>query len=547
MPGQIVPDKDDALRYDIIIVGAGPAGCILANRLSADPRKRVLLLEAGSVSRSIWLDIPVGYMHTIGNPRYDWCYKTAIEPGLGGRSIPCPRGKALGGSTIMNGMFQVRGQAADFDHWRQLGLTGWGWDDVLPYFTKHEDYFGGASALHGAGGELRVDAARVSWPVLDLIARACVQEGIPAVADFNEGDNEGVGPLHVTQKDGWRWSANRAFLDPVKARKNLDVVTDALAERILFDGRRANGISYRTPAGTQTAAAREVILAAGAIASPQLLMLSGVGPADHLRGHDITPVIDRPGVGANLHDHLQMRVSYRLDNVATLNQRYNSWFGKAAIALEYMAFRTGPMSMAPTTLGIFAKTDPKVPYANVGYNVLPFSRTGGGMNAGFHDFPGVTMIVYDLRPTSRGSLRLVAPDVSAQPDIFFNYLGTEEDQQVAVDSIRLTRRIMRQPALAAHRPFEIMPGEQVADGDDAALLDVFRHNAMTIFHPVGSAKMGLPSDPYAVVDERLRVIGVQNLRVVDASVMPQITSGNTNAPTMMIAEKGAAMILEDAR
>jgi choline dehydrogenase-like flavoprotein len=542
-----MPGDHDGKQYDYVIVGAGPAGCILANRLSADPNCRVLLLEAGHDDRSIWLHIPVGYMHTIGNPRYDWCYRTVVEAGLGGRSIPCPRGKAVGGSTIMNGMFQVRGQAADYDHWRQLGLAGWGWDDVLPFFLKHEDYFAGASAAHGAGGELRVDEARVSWPVLDLVARAAMEEGIPAVTDFNGGDNEGVGPLHVTQKNGWRWSANRAFLDPVKARPNLDIVTGAVANLIRFDGKRATGTSYRTPAGPRTANAREVILAAGAIASPQLLMLSGVGPADHLRQHGIAPLIDKPGVGANLHDHLQMRASYRLDNVATLNERYNSWFGKAKIALEYLAFRTGPMSMAPTTLGIFAKTDPKLPRANVGYNVLPFSRTGGGMNAGFHDFPGVTMIVYDLRPSSRGSLRLVSSDMATPPEIHFNYLGTDEDRHVALDSIRLTRRIMRQPALAPYRPKEIMPGEAIADHDDAALLDIFQKNAMSIFHPVGSAKMGLPSDPLAVVDERLRVIGVDNLRVVDASVMPVITSGNTNAPTMMIAEKGAAMILDDAR
>jgi choline dehydrogenase len=388
----------DAERFDYVIVGGGSAGCVLANRLSADPSARVLVVEAGRDGGSVWLKIPAGYMRLIGNPRFDWCFMTAVEPGLNNRSIACPRGKALGGSSVMNGMFQVRGQADDYDHWRQLGLTGWGWSDVLPYFKAHEDFVGGAGPVHGAGGELRVELSRVSWPVLDIVREAAMQDGLPLRDDFNTGEHEGVGPMHVTQKKGVRWSARRAFLEPALRRKNLKVESEAMAGRVLFDGKRAIGIEYRKGGEKRVAlASREVIMAAGAIGTPQILMLSGVGPAAHLRERDINVVLDKPGIGGNLQDHLQMRVSYRLEGVPTLNQRYNSIFGKLGMALEYAAFRTGPMTMAPSTLGIFAKSDPRRDRPNLGFNALPFSRKSGNMSAGFHPFPGVTMCVYDLQ------------------------------------------------------------------------------------------------------------------------------------------------------
>ena len=531
-------------EFDYIIVGAGSAGCVLANRLSADASKRVLLLEAGSRDNWIWFHIPVGYLFAIGNPRADWLFKTEPEPGLNGRSLNYPRGKVIGGSSAINGMIYMLGQAADYDNWRQLGLPGWSWDDVRPFFRKHVDHFL-KSEHHASGGEWRVEEMRLSWDILEAFRQAAIQNGIPAVEDFNTGDNEGVCFFHVNQKRGRRWSAARGFLKPVQRRKNLRVETGCLAECVLFDGKRASGVRWRKNGVVRSARCRgEVILAAGAIGSPHLLMLSGVGPAAQLANCGVPILLDKPGVGANLQDHLQLRMIFKVEGVKTLNETYASLLQRAGMGLDYLFRRRGPLTMAPSQLGIFTRSDRTQDRANIQYHVQPLSLDKFGEP--LHPFPAFTASVANIRPTSRGRLTLKSSDPAAPPAIAPNYLSTPEDCRVAADSIRVTRKIVAQAALQRFKPVEYLPGAGVRD-DEAALERAAGDIGTTIFHPVGTAKMGRDDDIRAVVDARLCVIGLDGLRVIDASVMPSITSGNTNSPTMMIAEKGAAMILEDVR
>jgi choline dehydrogenase len=532
-------------EFDYIVVGAGSAGCVLANRLSADPSKRVLVLEAGGRDNWIWFHIPVGYLFAIGNPRADWLMKTEAEQGLNGRSLNYPRGKVIGGSSAINGMIYMLGQATDYDQWRQLGLPGWSWDDVRPYFRKHVDHFLGSDG-HAAGGEWRVEQPRISWEILDAFKQAAIQYGIPAVNDFNTGDNEGVCYFHVNQKFGRRWSAARGFLKPVLHRQNLTLESGCLVEGLDFTGRRASGVRWRQEGIVRSARCRgEVILAAGSIGSPHLLMLSGVGPAAQLAQHGIAVLLDKPGVGANLHDHLQLRMIFKVTGVKTLNTMYASLIGRAGMGLDYLLRRCGPMTMAPSQLGLFTRSDRSQDRANIQYHVQPLSLNKFGEP--LHPFPAFTASVANIRPTSRGALTLKSADPTVPPAIKLNYLATPEDRRVAADSIRVTRRIVAQPALRQYSPVEYLPGAQARDDDEAALEKAAGDIGTTIFHPVGTAKMGRVDDARAVVDARLRVIGLEGLRVIDASVMPSITSGNTNSPTIMIAEKGAAMILEDAK
>lgn len=532
-------------EYDYIVVGAGTAGCIVANRLSADGRNRVLLLEAGGTDNWIWFHIPVGYLFAIGNPRSDWMFKTEPEAGLNGRALAYPRGKVIGGSSAINAMITMRGQAADYDHWRQLGLDGWGWDDVLPVFRSLEDHFLGESDHHGTGGGWRVEAPRLSWKILDAVAEAAVQMGVAATEDFNTGDNEGVGYFHVNQRRGRRWSAARGFLKPVLARPNLRLETKVLVEKLIVADNKVAGVRFMQ--GGQRIEARakgEVVLCAGSIGSTQILHRSGIGPHDWLAPLGIETVLERQGVGKNLQDHLQQRAIYKVEGIATLNEAYHSWIGRALMGLDYALRRRGPLTMAPSQLGIFTRSSAGHERANIQFHVQPLSLDRFGEP--LHRFPAITVAACNLQPTSRGTVRIVSAAPDALPRIAPNYLATQEDKTVAADAIRTTRRLMRQPALAPYRPQEFLPGPGIGD-DEASLARAAGDIGTTIFHPVGTAKMGLASDPTAVTDARLRVHGIAGLRVIDASVIPTITSGNTNTPTAMIAEKGAAMMLKDAQ
>src|SRR5246500_1167855 len=531
--------------FDYIVVGAGTAGCIVANRLSADPKNRVLILEAGGDDNWIWFHIPVGYLFAIGNTRSDWMFKTEAEPGLNGRALAYPRGKVIGGCSAINAMISMRGQAADYDHWRQLGLTGWGYGDVLPAFRRLEDHFLGESEHHGVGGGWRIEAPRLSWTILDAVGAAAQEMGIRKIPDFNTGDNEGVSYFHVNQKRGRRWSSARGFLNPALHRPNLRLEKNVLVDRLIIEQGRAAGVRFEVGGEIMEARPRgEVILCAGSIGSTQILHRSGVGPAEWLTPLGIDSVLDRQGVGRNLQDHLQQRAIYKVDGVRTLNETYYSLIRRGLMGLDYAFRRRGPLTMAPSQLGIFTRSDPHRERANIQFHVQPLSLDKFGDP--LHRFPAITVSACNLQPTSRGAVRIRSAQADQAPSIAPNYLSTAEDREVAADAIRITRRLMKQPALAPYHPKEFLPGPSVGD-DEASLAKAAGDIGTTIFHPVGTAKMGTASDPMAVVDERLRFYGLEGLRVVDASVMPTITSGNTNTPTAMIAEKGAEMIITDSR
>ena len=542
--------------FDYIIVGAGTSGCLLANRLSGDRSKRVLLIEAGRKDDYHWVHIPVGYLYCIGNPRTDWLYNTEPAAGLNGRSLRYPRGKVLGGCSSINGMIYMRGQSRDYDHWAEVtGDARWRWDSSLPYFKRHEDHYKGDDALHGAGGEWRVEKQRLSWEVLDAFAQAAVQAGIPATDDFNRGSNEGVGYFEVNQKSGWRWNTAKAFLRPTcYGRPNFEMWTSAQVSKLLLETlpngqQRCTGVEVWNGNEKVTAqASQSVVLTAGAIGSPQLLQLSGIGPGALLQQHGVKTVVDLPGVGENLQDHLQIRAVFKVKGVKTLNTLANSWWGKAAIGMEYLFKRSGPMSMAPSQLGAFTRSDTSQAWPNIEYHVQPLSLDAFGEP--LHPFPAFTASVCNLNPTSRGSVHIQSANFAQAPLIAPNYLSTDADRQVAADSLRITRRIAAQPALAKYQPEEWKPGTQFQSDEDLARLagDI----GTTIFHPVGTARMGRLDDPLAVVDPELRVRDgrggiVQGLRVVDASVMPTITSGNTNSPVLMLAEKAAEWLVLEAK
>lgn len=548
--------------FDYVVIGAGTAGCLLANRLSADPKNRVLLLEAGKKDNYHWIHIPVGYLYCIGNPRTDWLFNTEKEAGLNGRSLRYPRGKTLGGCSSINGMIYMRGQARDYDQWAALtGDDDWTWDNALPAFKQHENHYRldeGAdpqtgdnerfSDMHGHGGEWRIEKQRLKWDILESFAQAATEAGVPRVEDFNTGDNEGVGYFEVNQRGGWRWNASKAFLRPAKGRSNLTIWTEAQVARLTLskaaDGAQIcdGAIVKRAGKTTKVTASQEVVLSAGAIGSPQILQLSGIGSASLLKEHGIEVEHELNGVGQNLQDHLQIRTVYKIEGAKTLNTLANSVIGKAMFGLEYAVKRSGPMSMSPSQLGAFTRSDKSQKHANLQYHVQPLSLDAFGEP--LHDFPAFTASVCNLNPTSRGTVEIRSNRFEDAPKIAPNYLSTEQDRLIAAASIRQIREIAGKPALAKYKPIEWKPGPQFQSDEELARLagDI----ASTIFHPVGTTKMGGDDDPLAVVDSRLRVRGIRGLRVADAGVMPTITSGNTNSPTLMIAEKAAGYILADA-
>ncbi|MEM8571553.1 MAG: GMC family oxidoreductase N-terminal domain-containing protein [Pseudomonadota bacterium] len=550
------------LSFDYIVVGAGTAGCLLANRLSADPKNRVVLIEAGKKDTYPWIHIPVGYLYCIGNPRADWMYKTEPDKGLNGRSLIYPRGKTLGGCSSINGMIYMRGQARDYDNWAELtGEDAWNWDNSLDDFKAHEDHYrldDGAdpeighnsrfSDLHGHGGEWRIEKQRLRWDVLDSFSDAMEEYGVAKTDDFNGGDNAGVGYFDVNQRSGWRWNTSKAFLRPAKSRQNLTIWTEAQVEKLTFEkilgqGLRCTGAKVSHDGRSVTVKAKaEVVLSAGAVNSPQILQLSGIGPADLLKSHGIDVVLDAPGVGENLQDHLQIRAVFKVNRTQTLNTLANSLLGKARIGLEYAMKRSGPMSMSPSQLGAFTRSDASRAHANLEYHVQPLSLEAFGDD--LHNFPAITVSVCNLNPTSRGHVRIRSGNFRDAPLIEPNYLDTDEDRKIAADSLRQVRDVMHQPAMQQYQPEEYKPGVRYQTDEELAKLagDI----ATTIFHPTSTVKMGHKSDKSAVLDPHLRVKGTSGLRVVDASVMPEITSGNTNSPTLMISEKAARWILQDA-
>lgn len=555
-------------EFDFVIVGAGSAGCLLANRLSANPDHRVLLIEAGGRDNWFWIKVPVGYLYTIANPRTDWCFTTEADPGLAGRSIHYARGRVIGGCSSINAMIHMRGQASDYDLWAQAtGDDRWRWGgsdgvgETLAIYKQLEDYFGGADEWHGVGGEIRVERPRVRWKILDAWQAAAAEVGIAPIDEFNRGDNSGSAYFHVNQKRGRRWSMADAFLHPIARRPNLTVYTDSQAVQLLMDDgvqehqrrgawttarHRATGVRLRKDGQIVDVHARhEVILSAGAIGSPQLMQASGLGPAGLLTEHHVPVAVDLPGVGENLQDHLQLRTVYRIQGARTVNTLYRNLVTRGGMGLQYLALRSGPMTMPPSTLGAFAKSDPALASPDLEWHVQPLSLPKFGDP--LHSFGAITPSVCNLRPTSRGHVRIASADPLTNPKVMCNYLSTEADHQAAVKGLRMTRKIMAAPALARYRPEELLPGPQVASDDD--LQQAARELGTTIFHPVGTCAMGafdtqgLPRSAATVLDTDCRVYRVAGMRVVDASAMPTITSGNTNAPVMLIAERAARAIL----